>query len=98
MHEATNKKGTLTVKEFLDQLQPIAELLAKKNKDYGNSYANLRDEYGNVAFYIRLADKLSRLRQVDVNGTLVTDESAIDTIRDIIGYCVLELLYRKGVR
>lgn len=86
----------LTEKDFLAELQPIAALLAKKNRDYGNSYAVLRDEYGTVAFHIRLADKLSRLKQVDGNGTLVLDESAIDTIRDIIGYCALELVYRKG--
>lgn len=90
------KHDSLTEKDFSAELQPIAALLAKKSKDYGNSYAKLRDEYGTVAFHIRLADKLSRLKQVDGNGTLVSDESAIDTIRDIIGYCALELVYRKG--
>jgi hypothetical protein len=88
--------NSLTEADFLAELQPIAALLAKKNKDYGNSYAKLRNEYGTVAFHIRLADKLSRLKQVDGNGVLVSDESAIDTIRDIIGYCALELVYRKG--
>jgi len=94
--QKTPKKGSLTEADFLVELQPIAALLVKKNKDYGNSYAKLRDGYGTVAFHIRLADKLSRLKQVDGNGTLVLDESAIDTIRDIIGYCALELVYRKG--
>lgn len=81
--------------DFLDVLRPIAAILAKKNADYGNSYHILRADYGPPAFHIRLTDKLNRLRQVDRNGALVSDESAMDTIKDIVGYCTLELMYRK---
>lgn len=88
------QRDILTEEIFLAKLQPIAALLARKNRDYGNSYALLRGEYGSVAFHLRLADKLNRLKQVDGSGALVSDESAIDTIRDIIGYCALELVYR----
>ena len=85
------------VEKFMNILKPIAEILARKNADYGDSYRVLRDKYGPVAFHIRLADKISRLEQVDANGALVAGETSFDTIRDIIGYCVLELLYRKGI-
>lgn len=75
-------------------LNSIAELLHKKNTDYGSSYWELRDKYGSVCFYSRIAEKLARIEQIDKNGHLV-DESAIDTLKDIIGYCTLELIYRE---
>lgn len=81
--------------KFQKVLEPIADLLAKKNADYGDSYKHLRDEYGPVAFYIRLADKISRLKQVDAKGCMVTGETSMDTLRDLIGYSVLELVYRQ---
>lgn len=36
---------------------PIQELLIRKNSDYGDSYFDLRKEFGKVAFLVRLADK-----------------------------------------
>lgn len=80
--------------EFKEILLPIAELLEKKNTDYGDSYKKLRDKYGALSFYIRLADKMNRIEQVDKNGLRVDTESAIDTLKDIIGYATLELKYR----
>jgi len=77
-------------------LEPIAELLMRKNIDYGNSYDKLREEYGPTGFYIRIADKLSRIKQLDANPSHVKDEAIEDTIRDIIGYATLELLYRQN--
>lgn len=74
-------------------LYPIAELLHKKNTDYGNSYEKLREKYGPVAFHVRIADKLNRIEQLDKAGALV-NEAITDTIADIIGYCTLELKYR----
>jgi hypothetical protein len=73
----------------------IVELLNRKTTDYGNSYDRLREEFGDVAFYIRLFDKLYRLMQVDKHGHQV-EETAQDTLKDIVGYCLLELRYRKG--
>lgn len=80
--------------EFKEILLPIAELLEKKNTDYGDSYKVLRDKYGALSYYIRLADKMNRIEQVDKHGIKVDTESAIDTLRDIIGYTALELKYR----
>jgi hypothetical protein len=81
--------------KYNDILDPIAELLLKKNTDYGNSYNILREEFGKTAFIIRISDKLNRLKSLQRNTALVTDESEDDTIRDIIGYCALELMYRE---
>jgi len=80
--------------EFTGILQPIAELLRKKNTDYGSSYTELRDKYGPTGFHIFVENKLLRIKQVDRCGTLV-NETAEDTIMDLIGYCTLELKYRR---
>lgn len=81
--------------KFLEILQPIAELLGRKNADYGKSFDKLREEYGPVSFHLRIADKLNRIKQLDANPAQVKDEAIEDTIRDIIGYCTLELNFRE---
>ncbi|SPF51165.1 conserved hypothetical protein [Candidatus Desulfosporosinus infrequens] len=81
--------------KFSEILNPIADLIERKNTDYGNSYDQLRDKYGPVGFYIRISDKLNRIEQLDNNPAQVKDEAIEDTIRDIIGYATLELNYRK---
>lgn len=80
---------------FNDILQPIGELLTRKNTDYGSSYYDLRDKYGPVGFYVRLADKMARIEQLDKAGAQVKEESVIDTLSDIIGYATLEIDYRR---
>jgi len=82
--------------KFEEILKPIAELLEQKNKAYGNSFDKLRERYGPAAFYIRIADKMGRIENLDNNPDLCCgDESIIDTLNDIIGYCTLEIAYRQ---
>ncbi len=71
----------------------VQELLIRKNSDYGDSYFELREEFGKVAFLIRLTDKVARLKTLAKQQAQV-EESEEDTIKDIIGYCLLELYYR----
>lgn len=83
--------------DFLEILKPVADLLQRKNTDYGSSYDELRDEFGELAFIIRLSDKLARLKTLVKQDAKIKSESKQDTIKDIIGYCTLELRYiRKG--
>lgn len=81
--------------EFLEILTPVAELLKRKNTDYGNSYNESRSEFGQVAFLLRLNDKFARLKTLTNQEAQVGDESIEDTLEDIIGYCTLELRYRR---
>lgn len=77
-------------------LNDIAELLTIKNKKYGNSYDKTRSEWGEIAFALRLEDKFNRVKTLIKNKDAGTsDESLEDTIKDIIGYCTLELRYRQ---
>ena len=83
--------------EFLEILKPVADLLQRKNTDYGGSYDELRGQFGELALIIRLHDKLARLKTLTAQKARVNDESIEDTLKDIIGYCTLELRYiQKG--
>lgn len=81
--------------EFMEILVPVAELLQRKNTDYGNSYNETRREFGPVSFLLRINDKVARLKTLTSNEAEVKDESIEDTLGDIIGYCTLELCYRR---
>lgn len=74
----------------------IEELLVVKNAKYGNSFETTRDKYGAIAYVLRLEDKLNRVfTLVNTNDDgKSTDESILDTIKDILGYTILELMYR----
>lgn len=73
----------------------MAEALSRKSADYGNSYFVLRSEWGPMSFGARLGDKYYRLTNLLRGHKPQVDETIEDTIRDIIGYCLLELAYRE---
>ena len=74
----------------------IADLVEKKNHDYNNSFDKTINEYGDVAYFLRLEDKLSRLKNLTKKEAKVKDEAIEDTLKDIVGYTLLMLNYKKG--
>lgn len=85
------KSPDAKIKKICDNL---AKTLIDKNSDYGNSFDKTMDEYGAVALIVRLEDKFNRLKNLSANNEVkVKDESLLDTIQDIAGYCVLALNY-----
>ncbi len=84
--------------KLIHEAESIVDTVIKKNKDYGSSYNATRNKFGDVAFLIRVSDKYYRLANLLGTNSLpmeVIDEKIEDTIRDIIGYCLLELNYRN---
>ena len=73
----------------------IVSLLVRKNHDYGNSFGDQLAEDGPIVFKIRMKDKVSRLKTLLTSEAQVKDESIEDTLRDIIGYCILFIHYTK---
>ena len=70
----------------------IAELVEKKDKDYNSAFSKTLKEYGNVAYFLRIDDKLNRLKNLMLNNNNpVVNESVEDTLKDIIGYTLLML-------
>lgn len=80
-------------KQILDEMH---ELYARKNADYGDSFAQLRKRYPNFVC-MRIFDKLNRLDTLMQPGyeAQVTDEKLEDTLMDIANYAVMEILERR---
>lgn len=74
----------------------IGKLVERKNSDYGNSFAKTMDEYGSSAYFIRIEDKLNRLKHLlNSESKALVNESIEDTLSDIIGYTLLMIDYTK---
>lgn len=65
------------------------ELFAKKNRDYGDSFAN----YGPVGVIVRMGDKINRLTSITKSGvTMVESESIRDTLIDLHNYAAMAIM------
>lgn len=84
-------------KEVIHQevCQELHNTYRRKNHDYGDSFATLRQEYPN-AILIRLGDKYNRLKTLIFGeAAQVKDEPIDDTLLDLANYCILELVERR---
>lgn len=77
----------------LKQLRTVqneaAQLFDKKNKDYGDAFAN----YGPIGVIVRMGDKISRLNNVTKNGiVMVNSESIRDTLIDLHNYAAMAVM------
>ncbi len=76
--------------EQLKSIQKEAlELFTRKNKDYGDAFA----EYGVVGVLVRIQDKMQRAISISKSGiTLVKDEGIRDTLIDLHNYSAMALM------
>ena len=73
----------------------LNDTYARKNHDYGDSFAQLRQRQPN-AILVRLFDKYLRLETLLSGATQqVKDESIDDTLVDLANYCIMELVERQ---
>lgn len=83
------------VSVHMDKCTELNRIYEAKNKDYGDSFAKLRKEYGSPAILIRLEDKLGRLKRLMLSGEQeVKSESIEDTLKDLANYALMELVER----
>ena len=80
----------MTREEQLQKVQSEAlTLFQKKNKDYGDAFAN----YGTIGVLVRLSDKISRAVSISkLSVTLVNDESLIYTLIDLHNYAAMSIM------
>lgn len=72
----------------------LHKLYKAKDDDYGSSFSKTRAKY-NDSILIRLNDKLNRLETLySGKAPNITDEKIDDTLMDMAGYCILELVER----
>ena len=77
------------VKQFKNVQEEGLKLFEKKNKDYGDAFAN----YGPVGVIVRMGDKIQRLSSVSKNGiSLVNNESLRDTLIDLHNYSAMAIM------
>lgn len=76
--------------EQLTAVQTEAKnLFEKKNKDYGDAFAN----YGTIGVLVRMSDKISRAVSISNRGvSLVNDESMRDTLIDLHNYAAMAVM------
>ena len=77
----------------LSQLKTVqdeaAKLFEKKNKDYGDAFAN----YGPIGVIVRMGDKIARLQSISTKCvSLVNTESLRDTLIDLHNYSAMAIM------
>lgn len=67
----------------------MCKLLASKQHDYGHGNITA---FGLKGVLVRLSDKVERLINLKSKKSKAQNESLLDTLRDIVGYCVIALM------
>ena len=84
------------------EINALADLLMRKNRDYGNAAASespLCPELdSSTAILVRMGDTIKRLENLAAVKEARVDESFEDTVRDLAGYCVLYLACKSARR
>ena len=94
-------KTDIDIETWIHPFQEITnglyETYCKKNRDYGNSFDQSLNKFGEIAALTRISDKYNRLCSLITNkGQEVEDESIDDTILDMANYLIMWQMYRKN--
>lgn len=77
------------VSQYTKVQREAIELFSKKNKDYGDAFA----EYGTIGVLVRMGDKIRRLQSITKNKiSLVNDETMRDTLIDLHNYSAMAIM------
>lgn len=79
-----------------DICEELTSTYAKKNHDYGDSFALVRNKVPN-AIMVRIYDKVNRLDSLLLNDKeiMIEDEKIEDTLLDLANYCIMEVIERR---
>lgn len=97
------------IKKALDAIcEDIKEMLLRKRRDYGSW--NIKLTGGELGLTVRVIDKAMRLHNFNLASVIesrqrhdgshqhVENESLEDTWRDLVGYGLIGLVERKGMK
>jgi hypothetical protein len=77
------------VNQYKKVQEEAIELFTKKNKDYGDAFA----DNGVIGVLVRMGDKIRRLQNITKNKiSLVDDESLRDTLIDLHNYSAMAIM------
>ncbi len=79
------------IEKFKEITTEMAELYAKKNSNYGDSFGKLCEDLGLIAGLVPLHNKLDRLTNL-IKGGENNFESIRDTFIDLANYAIMNLI------
>ncbi len=96
----------MTHEEFkntlVQEVQELTRLIITKNERYGNSALTAPTLCPQLTakegILVRLGDKFARMQRLIETDEVVVEEPLRDTVRDIIGYCLLWLIADKEAK
>ena len=88
----------LTPQKMHDVHKELQEIFVKKNTDYGNSFEESLEKHGLIAAIVRMEDKMSRLNTLSKQEALVSDESLIDTLKDLSNYALMSAVWLEQTK
>lgn len=88
----------LTPQKMHDAHKELQEIFVKKNTDYGNSFEESLEKHGLIAAIVRMEDKMSRLNTLSKQEALVSDESLIDTLKDLSNYALMSAVWLEQTK
>lgn len=91
--ELSNKQAQDNHKLFNEIITDLEQTYIAKNKDYGNSFEESLNEFGEIAGLVRIGDKFNRAKNLSENKANVIDESKIDTYLDMANYCIMQAMW-----
>ncbi len=82
--------------DFEGICKELAELHARKNAAYGDSFARTFERFGIAAPTVRMMDKVNRLGTFATSAFPLDDESVEDTLKDLAAYAIMTLAIWRG--
>ena len=68
----------------------LNKVYADKNHDYGNSFGETYEKYGDISALVRISDKMNRIDQLVQTGEQkVKDEALEDSVLDMANYLIM---------
>lgn len=86
---------------FRDITEKMRETFLKKNHDYGNSFHETWDEFGDkgiITALTQISHKYHRLMNIGLGTKPLADESIDDTLLDMANYCILTIMELEKAR
>jgi hypothetical protein len=88
-------KRTVALARELDEWDTgeMLSMVIGKQRDYGHGNIN---SFGLIGIVVRLSDKIERYKNLMLKKREPSHESLVDTIHDIVGYCLIALMFLDG--
>lgn len=88
-----NPERALDAENMEKMVNQVAGLVTRKQRDYGCD--NIM-RFGRLGLLVRVHDKIARLENLAARGTQPNNESIVDNYLDVIGYCIVAMMFERG--